>query len=922
MGTSVNKGSYIYFYDDNGNLTGVQDNVKGISRLPTPQEKLLYGKLPNNNKSGGGTTPSPTPTTTTPSESGETTPPSAAYVEIPYQDERGNTKYIKGVQTSTGKFYPTLNNQFLPTGFVQGFGDVRKDSITVVPKNMTQYTKATKEGASITVVPEPIDLRQTSIKDIYNKSYSPEMIDLGNGLVLNKPQPKGSVFENYYRNPVLTKGYIFKQFVELGYSQGKQIGTSVSKVVIAGANDIYNPKLRFADNKRLFEFVVPGIEKEYSYKTISNVKPSGTDIFNTALIPLSSFKPVQIAIGSYMLYGAQKKIRQNPSILKTEPVGIISEVGMAALFFKPSVKFAFEDVIVGIDKPKKPFVKSRTEIIDLMINGRRRTIGQFEILGLKKPRYAYTTPRIETWFAKTFDIKNYYDLYAVFGKNEIIKTPGGLRNKYPSLKQIVIEPEKLSIITTEKFIFKNGKILRPLRQKGTKDVLYTLNVITNKRNSPIIFGRVTGETFEQITYKTFNKNRLSKSQQISLSELELEAGIIPKNTKIDFGTIASENLFKMTKNNKVTPIKYGNRITRGELIGLQISKAKLSNSFGEKELLQDYLVTYDVTRPPIFRTNKKGLLEEFNRPKQRQFIGGKTLYSSIETTESKGLFDSISSLKITKPKTKTLSLTELKGGTALRLSTTLKTTVRITQQTNNKASNLILPRSITSTQQKNNNKTLFNQKLTFEVKQSYQIKQNYISKTMTITKNDILNIPRTVTRNTTKYMTKNLIRELPRELTKQITRQTTKQITRQSPRTTKLFKMTNKIPTNKIPTITNLSRRNKKGFISSLFGYRTFYVKKGKQIYLPGVRTKGSAIRYGELLTLSNLRATFGVKKTKMKITGKDRNYQPSSLFFRSYKIKKGRQVPLNDMFIQKRGKRLSFAGEIRELQRARSMKI
>lgn len=144
----------------------------------------------------------------------------------------------------------------------------------------------------------------------------------------------------------------------------------------------------------------------------------------------------------------------------------------------------------------------------------------------------------------------------------------------------------------------------------------------------------------------------------------------------------------------------------------------------------------------------------------------------------------------------------------------------------------------------------------------------------------------------------------------QVTKQPTKLIT---PNITKT-------PTLKIPILPvgfNLKGKGK-SFLSKIFGYKTFYLKKGKRVYLGGVRTKGEAIRRGEEFTLSNLRATFGVKKTAVKITGTERTYQPSSKYFRSYRISKGKKVPLKDIFIQKKGQRLAFKPEIREIQLAR----
>lgn len=98
-------------------------------------------------------------------------------------------------------------------------------------------------------------------------------------------------------------------------------------------------------------------------------------------------------------------------------------------------------------------------------------------------------------------------------------------------------------------------------------------------------------------------------------------------------------------------------------------------------------------------------------------------------------------------------------------------------------------------------------------------------------------------------------------------------------------------------------------------GFKTYFKKKGKEYYLPGVRSRGEAIKFGEAFTLKNLRATFGIKRTGGIISNvKNSDYSPSALF-RAYKIKGGQRIPLMDEFIQKRGKRLSTGLEIAELR-------
>lgn len=109
---------------------------------------------------------------------------------------------------------------------------------------------------------------------------------------------------------------------------------------------------------------------------------------------------------------------------------------------------------------------------------------------------------------------------------------------------------------------------------------------------------------------------------------------------------------------------------------------------------------------------------------------------------------------------------------------------------------------------------------------------------------------------------------------------------------------------------------------SMTIGFRGFVIKKGKRIYVTGVSPKGKALKGANAYAIKTLRATFGVEPTRMRATGKDVNFKPSSNLFRSYRIKKGKRIPLKDTYIQRLGKRLAFKPEVLELQAFRRAKL
>jgi hypothetical protein len=97
-------------------------------------------------------------------------------------------------------------------------------------------------------------------------------------------------------------------------------------------------------------------------------------------------------------------------------------------------------------------------------------------------------------------------------------------------------------------------------------------------------------------------------------------------------------------------------------------------------------------------------------------------------------------------------------------------------------------------------------------------------------------------------------------------------------------------------------------------GFRTFFIQKGKKKYLPGLTTRGQALRRGQEFTLKNLRATFGIEQGRKLIKGNGLDFKVRQDLFRGYRIRKGKRIALQDTFIQRRGKRLVTSGEVREL--------
>ena len=129
---------------------------------------------------------------------------------------------------------------------------------------------------------------------------------------------------------------------------------------------------------------------------------------------------------------------------------------------------------------------------------------------------------------------------------------------------------------------------------------------------------------------------------------------------------------------------------------------------------------------------------------------------------------------------------------------------------------------------------------------------------------------------------------------------------------------TYKTPPVKSPSFTPAQQSRSMASISRNYSkaYKLLVKRYGK--YKPiGEFTRGRALQTGERITRETLGATFKLEPTSKLLSQQDISYKVSPLF-RTYKIKKGKRVPLLDEFIQKRGTRLSSRGELLEIKRAR----
>jgi len=104
--------------------------------------------------------------------------------------------------------------------------------------------------------------------------------------------------------------------------------------------------------------------------------------------------------------------------------------------------------------------------------------------------------------------------------------------------------------------------------------------------------------------------------------------------------------------------------------------------------------------------------------------------------------------------------------------------------------------------------------------------------------------------------------------------------------------------------------------------YRIWVKRKGRKVFLTGKYPRGEAIKIGARRTRQTLRATFGiVEKGRLRVRRREPSFTPSPEVFRTYRIVKGKRVPLKDVWIQKAPQRLKAKSEIKEILRVRKQK-
>ncbi len=134
-------------------------------------------------------------------------------------------------------------------------------------------------------------------------------------------------------------------------------------------------------------------------------------------------------------------------------------------------------------------------------------------------------------------------------------------------------------------------------------------------------------------------------------------------------------------------------------------------------------------------------------------------------------------------------------------------------------------------------------------------------------------------------------------------------------------------PTQDIALLTGIPiRRKPKKIIKGKFeGYNAFVKGRKRQlkVNLRRTLTKQSALSSSARVVDNSIAATGSIKKVisnRPPLDTKDKYFQRNRDKFRTFRIRKGKRIPLKDKFIELRGKRLDTRGEVLQISAARKI--
>lgn len=639
-------------------------------------------------------------------------------------------------------------------------------------------------------------------------------------------------------------------------------------------------------------------------------------------------------------YGFGKDILTSPDLgTAGQKTGVaikdLAFFGFGASKGAKTIDWLNEPIKVTAEPPKKAQYTSVSLIKNIQQGDKMTNEGSFILAGYKPGRRAVYSKRYNVLLSN----------FSPFRK------PGSKLNKM-SLEEakfltrgkiVEIEQPKLTLSSTERFFIDNGYIGRPTARRAALPGIVTLSRTPRGRGKLTVTKLEGFMSQDSTTMQYLNPKKLSKQDKAILDAIIKNTGI-SKDTTFNTGEVITTDILKA---NPAKLLGYGNRVRRGRLVNLQksiynVEMAKEGPGFKEFEIISERLGVADITRPTARNVKPKNILEvkgktyraflELDSPREPTNIirpsGRMTPQQKLDMAKTEQQVKSLIAGSALKQNNimRSRPARFTRKGTAAGFSTAGLTSVAASSKAVSafygtgqyeRTAGGTLPRDFVRPKDIQKGFTVMGT----NSREDNAFRTMGNERAITLERG----MPKEVTRDISRDITRDITRELQRELQRQQPKQITKQLTRQTVRSPFGFGLRGlpRIPRSppRTPPIRFPKFGGNAGGRSRTPGYSTLVKRFGKFFQLPGQRSKGEALRFGEQAVNKSLAATFKVKRTGKTILGRPTSYKPSSGIYRAFQVRKGRKIPLRDTFIQKRGQRLNFIPERLALQRARQSK-
>lgn len=657
-----------------------------------------------------------------------------------------------------------------------------------------------------------------------------------------------------------------------------------------------------------------------------------TAIFGKALVtkPKSTAISTVVNTAEYLKENTPKQfLKQQAEQFKSKPAESLGSLAFGFVLSKAltaPIKFLNAPEIVKIDKIKVPDITSEASIVTLRRGEQVSNVAQFTVKATTPERFAFVVPRYELFIKR----------FAGIGKPipDLDLTYDELLLRYSQGKKILIQPQRATGVITEPFIVQEGRITRAL--KGQRSPIFISQSGGLKKSSQRI-GRIGGEV-ERITFdydilkfdqlkgidkgilkqleNTYSKDFL-KEGQLDIATITVKQGL-RKGTKIQTGTVVTEDVFKLLSSGELISIPKGKRLTRGRLVfsNKLLSEVEFPNEFGltSSSLYEDIIGGVDITKPR-FRTGKATKIKGFTRVNE---------INLPELPESFGVIDKpIRGVKTNEQVQKQLqdltlnqkAINQAIGGIGSKVKKQLKPRANIKNQIQVQknldiSSTAIRVGAFTGLGLYERTQEVSAIRPIDLISQSTPSKDRY--------QDIVREINRAIPKEVTREITKILPRSIPRLLPRQVPRETTRLIPRLLPRI-----IPKQIPKSKVLLLPRSMRITKfKKIIlprvkpikpfnieKELKGITVFGRRRGKDRIVASGLTPQQAKKVAEDfadLTLARSVRFEGVGKEKIKLST-----------FR-FRLPKPKSILPFGTFVERSKFALSTGGERREIQRAR----